>query len=457
MLAALACAGCSGSADKAGGPARPVVLRLGVLDEQGAAEYRTGAEEFADRVTRLSDKVRIHVVYAAAGDRADAEVELARMVRDGRIDLAVVGARSWEELGVDSFRALQTPFLVTSDGLMDAIATSPLARDMLDGLEPVGITGLALLPESPNHPIGLRRALASLADFAGARLVQSPSQTTDAVMRALGAKPVALDVRLTSQAIASRTVDGIVAGLLWTGGGVATANVTPFPELNTLVANEDVLRRLGEDQRQALRSAGAWLLRFYIANRPREQRALDIRCRSGRPTVIATPREVAELVRATRPVYNELLKDEVTRSFIARIRALERSLPTRPPLVVPRGCAPRPTPSPAAGRSPSELNGTYRWVLEDTSISPPSGVVTMTLRDGSWRIETDEADTGTYTIHGNRIVFDWPRVGYTMTFTFRRDGNGTLHLTPALPMDGGDQTVYSSRPWRYIGPPREIP
>jgi hypothetical protein len=80
----------------------------------------------------------------------------------------------------------------------------------------------------------------------------------------------------------------------------------------------------------------------------------------------------------------------------------------------------------------------------------------MTLSDGKWLLQG--GSTGTYEIVGNRIVFDWPQVASTLTFTLRRHANGDLDINPVLPMDPGDRWVWASAPWRRVGPPvRDIP
>jgi len=82
-------------------------------------------------------------------------------------------------------------------------------------------------------------------------------------------------------------------------------------------------------------------------------------------------------------------------------------------------------------------------------------VGTAVLRHGRWSFSSPEQDDGTYSIHGNRIRFDWPRVASVLVFAFKRDPNGTLHLKPILPMDNGDQFVWAYKPWRRIGPPMQ--
>ena len=80
---------------------------------------------------------------------------------------------------------------------------------------------------------------------------------------------------------------------------------------------------------------------------------------------------------------------------------------------------------------------------------------TAVLQNGSWNFASPERDEGTYTIRGNRIRFVWPRVASILVFKSGRDQNGTLHLKPILPMDSGDQFIWSSQPWRRIGAPTD--
>jgi hypothetical protein len=83
---------------------------------------------------------------------------------------------------------------------------------------------------------------------------------------------------------------------------------------------------------------------------------------------------------------------------------------------------------------------------------------TMTLRDGRWQLAGDDRDNGTFEVLGDRLVFDWPRVGYALTFKFKRASDGSLDLDPVKPMDLGDQYVWASERWRRVGPPvRDIP
>ncbi len=484
-LAVAVLAGCATShrvrgADKAGGSDAPLVLRLGDVDTQDDPNTTWVLEYFGDQVAKLSGgTLRVHVIYDAAGqEQPDVEAQVARKVRDGSFDLGWIGAAAWDELGVTSFQALHAPFLVTDDALLDKVATGPLAGNMLSGLREAGVQGLAVVPESLRNPVGLRRPLVSLGSFREARLVVTPSRATDAALRALGATPVHRLGKGDQDVIRRGQADGWLESLVgYFGPDVVTANVSIFPALHTLFANPASLRALTDAERAALERAAARTLAHAVAKRHSAQAAIDAFCSGGRAAsatgggrvVLASRTERAALVRATRPVYSELERDPRTKSLISQIRALKRSLPPAPVLRVPRGCSVPPESGPTGSTAPqatSKLDGTYRSVLtkadairsgENPDLPVVGEVSERTLRAGQWQIG-EGPNRGTYEVIGNRIRFIWPSENSVLIFTFSRDRDGTLHLTPATSVERGDRFVWSAKPWRRIGPPvRPIP
>ncbi len=108
--------------------------------------------------------------------------------------------------------------------------------------------------------------------------------------------------------------------------------------------------------------------------------------------------------------------------------------------------------------STSDLAGTYRYVItkqdaiedglpgEDLSQYPLLATVILDP-DGTWH---RGEDTGSYTVSADQVAFDWPRVGYVLTFTFIADDEGDLDMTPVLPMDAGDQFIWATTEWIKI-------
>ena len=182
-IVAILLAACSGGSegDKAGGDAAPVTLRMVTVEDKGAP-YADGVAEFARQVEDLSaGSVRIDIVWNGAdeyfgGFGPGADQKVAGLVQNGELDLALIPARAWDELGVTSLQALQAPFLVSNEDLVEQVVQSELAGELLAGLDQAGVVGLALLPEGLRHPVGFEHPLLRLADFSGAT-IRSPPRT----------------------------------------------------------------------------------------------------------------------------------------------------------------------------------------------------------------------------------------------------------------------------------------
>ena len=470
--------GCSlgggGDGDKAGGSNAPDELRLAVPEDANQPDSAF-ARDFASRVAELSGgSLRVRVVYDAAGQQeAGPEPRVARMVRDGEFDLGWIGARAWDGLGVTSFEAFQAPFLVDNYALLGRIATGPLASRMLAGAASQGFVGLALVPDRLRYLMGVRRPLASPDDFAGARVRVSPSRTTEALVRALGATPVHVSGDDVEKAVANREIDGSEASLgtnsASEGENYLTTNVTPFAKVLTLFAGQRAYERLDEDQRAVVRKAAQQTATHAATHPPSESALVRSFCGSGRPvTAVAASRDdVAALMRAAQPVYAQLERDPQTKALIAAIRNLKARTAAGPTAAAPPDCAREAPTTRGRAVSASTLNGTYHWRVTSAGARAAGGSADsedvglagkMTLRDGEWLLgETDpEHYSGTYEIIGDRIVFDWSDT--TLTFTFERHADGTLELKPVPPMDRGDRVVWAGGPWQRVGPPvRDIP
>jgi TRAP-type C4-dicarboxylate transport system substrate-binding protein len=478
-----AAAGCSvtgdSDGDKAGGSEAPKLLRLAVADdsEQPDAPF---ARYFADRVRALSGgALRVRIVWDAAGqDSPGYELGIARLVHNGDFELGWMGARAWDRMDINSFQALQAPFLVTNHELLNRITTGPLAARMLGGLDGHGFVGLALVPEHLRYAFGAKAPLASPDDFAGARVRVRPSGATDALMRALGATPVHISGDDVADAVANGEIDGAEASLGTNSADEGERHLTPnlalFPKTLTLFAGEGAYDRLDDGQREVIHKAARQTAAYAAAHAPSESALTRDFCRQGPPVtaVAASPADVGALEAAAQPVYTQLERHPQSKALIAAFRALKATTPAPPVTTASAGCADS-TPE-TAGREqpPSAINGTYHWRTTAAGARAAARVAggtvhdrdigtlgKMTLRDGKWLIgegDNPEDNSGTYEIIGGRLVFQWG--DSTLVFKFTRDQDGTLRLTPVPPINAGDALVWAGGPWRRVGPPiRDIP
>jgi TRAP-type C4-dicarboxylate transport system substrate-binding protein len=456
-----ACGGFSGS-DKAGGVPAPVTLRIAAHKEH---DYF--ATLFTDEVRRLS-KGRIHIESIPGepdNDPPDASVRYARQVRDGRYDLGVIDAPAWDKLGVTSLEPLQAPLLITDQATFAAVLASPLANTMLAGVKAQHVVGLSLIMTWLQHPHGYGRRLTKPQDFRGKRILVPVSRVNDAFITALGATPVHLSVAQTGTSIFHHAIDGQLLGSFGPPHAWLTPNVTFSADAVTVIANERRFGRLSGDQQQILRSAAARAAKRAAAVILQDREADMARryCDEG-AVVLASQADLAALEQAARPVYAQLERDPHVKATIAAIRELKRrTQPDHAPRI-PASCSRGQHIARPRLRDSSFLDGTYRWRITRAGALRRGGdphdpvvgtVATMTLRGGAWALGVGDGpnDHGTFTVVGDRIAFDWPRVGYTNTFTFKRGADGTLDLEPVLPMEVGDRVVLSSSPLTRIGPP----
>jgi TRAP-type C4-dicarboxylate transport system substrate-binding protein len=310
----------------------PVVIRLGTGDPRGFPDTPV-VERFADAVEKLSDGgMRVEFVWNAAGNVSvpdGFEQGVVQLVQDGELDLGWIAARAWDTVGVTSFQALQAPFLITDHGLLTEVLASPMADEMIASLGDVGLVGLGLYPDGLRYPLGYAAPMASLEDFDGADIRLVPSEATEALVRALGGRPVyGLAGDALDAAIASGDVDGTEVSLGLAPiiaqdvapRSVVTGNVVLFPRVNTLFAGQDLMASLSDEQEAILAAAAEETHAFATSAATEDFRAF---CEAGGQVAIASEADVAALERAASPVYRLLEADPQTKALIDEIASLK--------------------------------------------------------------------------------------------------------------------------------------
>lgn len=417
--------GCSndGGSTKAGSGTPPVTLRIGTEDPAGRAT-EDQITQFGHHVEDLSEgQLRIEPVFRAGGEnRPDWDQVVGRMVISGELDMGLIPARAWDTEGVTSLRALQAPFLVTSDELVGQVVTSELATKMLAGLDAVNLVGLALLPEGMRHVFVFGEGKVDLFDLDG-KVVRAPtSNMTSALFEAFGATAddlVAQDDRflagIRDGSVAAAESQFALAGCCLPAASTTAANLTLFPKVNSLVINTKSYESLSSNFQQVLRDAADRTLEWAVAGTPSEADHAAAFCAGGGTIVNASENRLAAMQNAVASVYEELQRDETTKELIERIRAMKAELPP-PPTIAP--CDPTETGTTERIDAALSIDGTWRQDvtyeylvqagLSEAMARQESGVQTWTLDDGTFVLEyQDKECTGTYEIAGDRVSFEF--------------------------------------------------
>ncbi len=457
VLAISACT--ADTASKAGGDQPPLVLTMGTNDYRGrpAAEQ---IEYFAERVDALSEgQIRIESQWDVGGrNTPDWDQVVARQVVDGELDLGNIPARAWDAEGVTSFRALNAPFLITTDGLLDEVVSSDLADEMLAGLDGTGVVGLGMVPEGLRHPFGFASPLLGPEDYEGAVIRTPTSLTVRALFEALGAIVTDDNVDTSAQA-------GMESAYYFDPQGPATGNVVFFPKVNTMVINTAVFDRLTDGQRDVLDRAAAETLAWAIETRPSDAEQAKTFCERGGAVVVADAESLAALVTATEPVYATLESDPQTRDLIAAIREMGQGVQTS--AATPAACG---STEPAGGGTeasgpgnPAEigaLNGVYRLDLSEErlraggvpeeQIQGNAGIWTITLENGVY--SDQDGFQGTYIVDGDQFTMTF-KIGSEVTYGWQHNAKGDLILevVETQPEWIAFDAVWTDEPWARIG------
>ena len=414
---ALTATGCDGtsSSDKAGSEreSKPVVLTMA-----NGNNDTVELEPFATEVARRSDgKLRIKFANGWRRGTPDYETKLIGDVKAGKADLGWAGTRAFDSVGVASFDALHAPLLLDSYELEQRVLKSPLAGQMLEGLEPLGLVGLGILPGPMRKPLGVAR-LVRPEDYRGRELAIARSRVAENTLRTVDAIPhpipsageiAGLDgVEQQIGAIQGNRYDSVAKYL--------TANVNLWPRLPVIFMNEEAYAALSETQRRALKEAASSALEPTLASQRRdEQESAAILCRRGLNFVTASEADLAALHDAVAPVYRRLDRDELTRSAIEQIRAM-RAADARPD-----------APSCEDGGSSTSRAG---------KATPIDGVYVMTTT----REEAAAADPSEEPASENygrwRFVLDHGRLSYTQS------SEGASRWTKAKYQVRGDELTF---------------
>jgi TRAP-type C4-dicarboxylate transport system substrate-binding protein len=399
-------AGCGGGGpggEKSGGPAAPHALRLGAV-EGSDAPYADEVKEFAKAVTKLSNgSINIDIVWNAAAPTAgESETKLAHMVTDGKIDMAVVPTRVWDQLKVTSMQALQAPFLVDNFGLLNAIVSSDLAGEMLSGLNAVGVKGMAIWPDSLRHPIGLTKPLLTVADFKGSRLRVPPSEASYSLAAALGATTV--DPKDWLTAASTGQLDGAESAFVWANdlgiAGTLTANITFYPKANAIVANDKIFEALSSEQQKILQEAATETAAYVVKTNRSEHDLAPEYCKVGGSVALASDSDIADLKKQAAPVLAELEQNAGTKRLVDEISTLKAKTPADP-AVSAAACKPVVTSAPVGDEAFPE--GVYRAEITN---SGHAVVATGTFIGGAWTGHDDSGEpdcAGSYTVESGRI------------------------------------------------------
>lgn len=461
-LATAAAACTSNLPDRAGGSLDGRLTVLTLANDNG--DIPAQLTDWINKVHELSHgSIRVDVKNAWRAGEPGSEVHTVQDVKRGTVDMAWVGARAMDRVGVTSFQALLAPMLVDSYDLESSVFRAGIPAQMLTGVGAAGIVGVGILPGPMRKVMGVAKPFLTPADFAGSRIADQDSALTQMTMQTLGATAVALPpgVKLHGVDGYEQQLESIAGNRYDETAKFTTANLNLWPRPLVIIAGKAAWAKLAGTQRDILRkAAGTAVLPALDASRQEDQQALPVLCRGGMTLPTALPQQLAQLRTAVDPVYAALRRDASTNTWLDQIQALKEQLQAAPETASCAGIS-------GTSRPASPIDGTY-WrrstpadILTACHSALPPGAgplpahstLEVVFNHGSvTQYEQPDGGTkdigwrGTYVVFRDTLQLTEAETGASFTVTWSLKG-ATLTLTNLKNGHCDDVATWSIHPW----------
>jgi len=181
------------------------ILKLATVTPAHHA-YNAGAREFA-RLIQEGTKGEVIIKVYDSGRLGKGERELLEGLQVGTIQLAVTATGPVSNFS-PNMGVVDLPFLFSDYQHVDKVLDSRIGRQLLDGLESVGIKGLAFFENGFRNFTNSVRPLEKPADFKGLKFRTMENPVHLASVRQLGAQAVPMSWGEVYTSLQTKVIDG---------------------------------------------------------------------------------------------------------------------------------------------------------------------------------------------------------------------------------------------------------
>ncbi|MEO8544672.1 MAG: TRAP transporter substrate-binding protein [Burkholderiaceae bacterium] len=213
---------------------------------------------FKKEIARLSNnQLQVDVFPAMQLGGAKENVDA---VRSGTLALTWVGAAFLSRIAPE-LEAVSLPFLFTNRELAFRVIDGPVGDAIDKKLQDKGFISLGWMELGMRHVTNSRAPLQSIADLKGLKIRLQPNETHLATFRALGANPVAMDVKEIYSALEQHVVDGqenpytVISAGRYNEVQKYLSNSGHFFDLIAVVASKKAFDQLKPEQQKIIRQA----------------------------------------------------------------------------------------------------------------------------------------------------------------------------------------------------------
>lgn len=235
------------------------VTRLRVAGNFPNDHTATGAMEVFKKEVEALSKGEIQIDNFPAMQLGGAQ-ENVDQVRSGTI-FAVFTSIAYFSRTVPEFEAVSLPFLFASREQAFRVMDGPVGKLFDDRMLDKGFVNLGYMELGFRHATNNARPIKSVADFKGMKIRLQPNEVHLDTFRALGANPVAMDIKELYSALQQGVLDGqenpynIIATRRFNEVQKYLSNSGHFFDFINVAANRRLFEKLPPEQQQAVRQA----------------------------------------------------------------------------------------------------------------------------------------------------------------------------------------------------------
>ena len=464
LAAALVVTGCQAK-DRAGGTAdiEATQLRFAVNGDPGPS-----ITAWADEVDQLSKgTLKVTFVRDVHAGQPDYEASTIADVRAGTVDLATVGVRAFDQVGVTIFQPLLAPLLIDSLELEGKVFDAGIPHHMLPGLEQLDLVGIGIFPGPIRKVLGVRKAFTTPADFQHQIVGIQASGVADQTFKLLGAtsNPVPAGAKLTGLDAYEQQLGSIRGNHYSLQAKYVTGNLNLWPRPYVIIANQAANQRLTDDQRAIMAAAAKDAIAVAMqAERTEDSSATPDLCKAGLTFAQSSDSDLAAFRKVLSPAYTSIRKSPANAAALDQITTIKNAL-HRAPDGADCTNVTTPTDQPQATR----YDGTYEmsvvWpdikTADARCVTGPEGgpegaiydleldrgTLRIWVRVGSPQAERELGLEVPYQFFKDQLVVtrmadNSPKTIFDFTYQ-----DGTLTLSHPRGSDCAGRAIFTTRPW----------
>ena len=266
---------------------------------------------FRKEVARLTNnQLQVDVFPAMQLGGAKENVDA---VRSGTLALTWVGAAFLSRIAPE-LEAVSLPFVFANRESAFRVIDGPVGQAIDKKLQDKGFLSLGWMELGMRHVTNSKTPIRTMADLKGLKIRLQPNETHLATFRALGANPVAMDVKELYSALEQRVVDGqenpytVISASRFSEVQKQLSNTGHFFDFIAVVASKKAFEQLKPEHQKAVREAMTATIAAQRKLAAEQEAAKFAELKSKMAYTEITPAAREDMRKASLPVIEEVKK-----------------------------------------------------------------------------------------------------------------------------------------------------